>query len=178
MPALKSPPPSTPTPGWLVPAIAGGIVGLILIIGFTNGVLRCMVRRKLDRDLEANRSMPESRIASSMVEVSPRPVTESDSRASRTVSHPPPSQTSGTRQAQMVEREVGGLAGMGGIGGGGGGGGGREEEGIKRGVEADSPAFEDVDLSDPRVSREGSLYARIRESVSRSRTGGPSRVVV
>ncbi|KAI4120299.1 MAG: hypothetical protein LQ338_007113 [Usnochroma carphineum] len=113
----------TPPP-YFFPIVAGGIVGLILLIGFIGGMIKHMQSRKLEKDLEANQAMPESkapRSASEMAQVEPR----------------------------------------------------RGPDETRKDVEVDLE-FVDVDLGDP-VVRNATVYARVRQSLSRSSTRERSR---
>ncbi|KAL9600368.1 MAG: hypothetical protein Q9219_003218 [cf. Caloplaca sp. 3 TL-2023] len=113
-------------PSWFFGALAGGIAGLILLIGFIAGILKFVRDHRVERDLEANNhaASPESRIThNEKVEVSPD---------------------------------------------------GGNEGGIRSAVENDME-FVDVDLRDPSI-RSLSVYAKVRDSLSRSSIGSRSKV--
>lgn len=146
---------SLPAATWL--AVVGGIFGLILIPGLINAILRCILRRRLNRDLEANRGRLElaSRISA------PPPPPSSSVVVPVTESHPYPG------MPEILPNPSRGV----GVGVGG------HDVQTTTTTEAD-PTFEDVDLGDHPVGRKASIYARIRESVSRSLTRGPSNPAV
>ena len=59
-------------PVWFFGAVAGGIVGLILLIGIIGGIIKYTRDLRVEKDLEANRMMPESREPTAeMAEVTP-----------------------------------------------------------------------------------------------------------
>ncbi|KAL9004978.1 MAG: hypothetical protein Q9188_002226 [Gyalolechia gomerana] len=55
--------PAWQPPAWFFGAISGGIVVVIILIGVVGGLLKNMKAHRLEKDLEANQAMPESKTA-------------------------------------------------------------------------------------------------------------------